>query len=115
MMDAAIVDGRSLKAGPCPLPTSLARTVMEDSLHACLSKLGALAHEVHALAKYKGLPLADACPAARALRDNELAGDKGMVAVEPAGYIVLESNSNFMHRAWCVRNGKPVVARWKDD
>ncbi|MDB5270748.1 MAG: isoaspartyl peptidase/L-asparaginase [Hymenobacter sp.] len=76
---------------------------------------GALAHEVYALVKYKGLPLAEACQAALALRDDELKGDKGMIAIDPHGNIALEFNSNFMRRAYRVGNGEPVVAMWKDE
>ena len=76
---------------------------------------GALAHEVHALVKYKGLPLAEACQAALQLRDDELKGDKGMIAIDAAGNIALEFNSNFMRRAYRVGNGEAVVAMWKDE
>ena len=76
---------------------------------------GALAHEVHALVKHKGLPLAAACQAALALRDDELKGDKGMIAVDRAGHIALEFNTNFMRRAYRVGADEPVVAMWKDE
>ena len=76
---------------------------------------GALAHEVHALVKYQGLPLAAACQAALQLHDDELKGDKGMIAIDQAGNITLEFNSNFMRRAYRVGSGEPVVAMWKDE
>ncbi|GAB3845350.1 isoaspartyl peptidase/L-asparaginase [Hymenobacter terrigena] len=76
---------------------------------------GALAHEVHALVKYKGLPLAEACQAAIALRDDELKGDKGMIAIDKHGNIALEFNTNLMRRAYRVGTGEPVVAMWKDE
>ncbi|GAA4026478.1 hypothetical protein GCM10022409_08070 [Hymenobacter glaciei] len=76
---------------------------------------GALAHEVHALVKYKGLPLAEACQAALQLRDDELKGDKDMIAIDKDGNIALEFNSNFMRRAYRVGNAEPVVAMWKDE
>ncbi|GAA4499233.1 isoaspartyl peptidase/L-asparaginase [Hymenobacter ginsengisoli] len=76
---------------------------------------GALAHEVYALVKYKGLPLAKACQAALQLRDDELKGDKGMIAIDPQGNIALEFNSNFMRRAYRIGDGEPVVAMWKDE
>jgi beta-aspartyl-peptidase (threonine type) len=76
---------------------------------------GALAHEVYALVKYKGLPLAEACQAAISLRDDELKGDKGMIAIDKDGNIALEFNSNLMRRAYRVGEGEPVVAMWKDE
>ena len=76
---------------------------------------GALAHEVHALVQYKGLPLPQACQAALALRDDELAGDKGMIAIDKHGNIALEFNTNFMRRAYRVGPGEPVVAMWKEE
>ena len=76
---------------------------------------GALAHEVYALVKYKGLPLAEACQAAIHLRDDELKGDKGMIAIDKAGNIALEFNCNLMRRAYRVAGGEPVVAMWKDE
>jgi len=76
---------------------------------------GALAHEVHALVKYKGLPLAEACRAALTLRDDELKGDKGLIAIDQQGHIALEFNSNFMRRAYRVGEQAPVVAMWKDE
>jgi beta-aspartyl-peptidase (threonine type) len=76
---------------------------------------GALAHEVYALVKYKGLPLAEACQAAIALRDDELKGDKGMIAIDKDGNIALEFNSNLMRRAYRVGEEEPVVAMWKDE
>ncbi|QKG53430.1 isoaspartyl peptidase/L-asparaginase family protein [Hymenobacter sp. BRD67] len=76
---------------------------------------GALAHEVYALVKYKGLPLAEACRAAISLRDDELKGDKGLIAIDKQGNIALEFNSNLMRRAYRVGDGEPVVAMWKDE
>jgi beta-aspartyl-peptidase (threonine type) len=76
---------------------------------------GALAHEVHALVKYKDLPLAEACQAAIALRDDELKGDKGMIAIDKDGNIALEFNCNLMRRAYRVGEDAPVVAMWKDE
>jgi beta-aspartyl-peptidase (threonine type) len=76
---------------------------------------GALAHEVYALVKYKGLPLAEACQGAINLHDDELKGDKGMIAIDKAGNIALEFNTNLMRRAYRVGDGEPVVAIWKDE
>jgi len=76
---------------------------------------GALAHEVYALVKYKGLPLAEACQAAISLRAEELKGDKGMIAIDKDGHIALEFNTNLMRRAYRVGEAEPVVAIWKDE
>ncbi|MBD2770419.1 isoaspartyl peptidase/L-asparaginase [Hymenobacter sp. BT664] len=76
---------------------------------------GALAHEVYALVKYKGLPLTAACQAALQLHDEDLKGDKGMIAIDKDGNIALEFNSNLMRRAYRVGNGEPYVGIWKDE
>jgi beta-aspartyl-peptidase (threonine type) len=76
---------------------------------------GALAHEVYALVKYKGLPVAEACQAAINLRDDELKGDKGMIAIDKDGNIALEFNCNLMRRAYRVAAGEPFIAMWKDE
>jgi beta-aspartyl-peptidase (threonine type) len=55
---------------------------------------GALAHEVYALVKYKGLPLPDACLAALHLHDDKLKGDKGFIALDPQGHVAIEFNTN---------------------
>jgi beta-aspartyl-peptidase (threonine type) len=76
---------------------------------------GALANEVYALVKYKGLPLAEACRAAIHLRDDELKGDKGMIAIDQAGNIALDFNCNLMRRAYRVEESEPYVAMWKEE
>ena len=75
---------------------------------------GALAHEVYALVKYKGLPLAEACQAAVSLRDDDLKGDKGIIAIDPQGNIALEFNTNVMRRAYRVGEDEPFVAIYRD-
>jgi len=76
---------------------------------------GALAHEVYALVKYRGLPVAEACRAAISLRDEELRGDKGIIAVDTQGNVALEFNCNVMRRAYRVGENEPVVAIWRDE
>jgi beta-aspartyl-peptidase (threonine type) len=76
---------------------------------------GALAHEVYALVKYKGLPLAEACQAALQLRDEDLRGDKGFIAIDPQGNIALEFNTNVMRRAYRVGEEEPFVAIYRDE
>jgi beta-aspartyl-peptidase (threonine type) len=76
---------------------------------------GALAHEVYALVKYKGLPLAEACQAALGLHDDHLRGDKGMIALDPQGVVAIEFNTNVMRRAYRVGEADPVVAIYRDE
>ncbi len=76
---------------------------------------GALAHEVYALVKYKGLPLADACRAALRLRDDDLKGDKGFIAVDAHGNIALEFNTNVMRRAYRVGEAEAFVGIWREE
>ena len=71
---------------------------------------GALAHEVCALVKYKGLPLAEACQAAISLHDDQLRGDKGIIAIDPQGLVAIEFNTNVMRRAYRVGEAEPVIA-----
>jgi beta-aspartyl-peptidase (threonine type) len=76
---------------------------------------GALAHEVYALVKYKGLPVAEACQEALRLRDDVLGGDKGFIALDPQGNVAMEFNSNVMRRAYRVGEAAPYVAIWRDE
>jgi beta-aspartyl-peptidase (threonine type) len=76
---------------------------------------GALAHEVYALVKYKGLPLAEACQAALGLHDDCLRGDKGIIALDPQGIVAIEFNTNVMRRAYRVGEADPVVAIFRDE
>ena len=76
---------------------------------------GALAHEVCALVKYKGLPLAEACRAALGLHDDALRGDKGMIAVDPQGHVAIEFNTNVMRRAYRVGAAEPYVAIFREE
>jgi len=71
---------------------------------------GALAHEVYALVKYQQLPLAEACRAALTLRDHDLRGDKGFIALDPAGHVAIEFNTNVMRRAYRVGEAEPYIA-----
>ena len=76
---------------------------------------GALAHEVYALVKYKGLPVAEACRAAIALHDEDLQGDKGIIAIDTHGNVALEFNCNVMRRAYRIGEEQPVIAIWRDE
>ncbi len=76
---------------------------------------GALAHEVYALVKYRNLPLAEACQAAVHLRDDELRGDKGLIALDPHGNVGLAFTTNVMRRAYRVGESEPYVAIFRDE
>ncbi|MGI4866403.1 MAG: isoaspartyl peptidase/L-asparaginase family protein [Janthinobacterium lividum] len=76
---------------------------------------GALAHEVYALVKYKGLPLAEACQAALHLHDDKLQGDKGFIALDPQGHVAIEFNTNVMRRAYRVGEAEPYIAIYQDE
>jgi beta-aspartyl-peptidase (threonine type) len=76
---------------------------------------GALAHEVYAMVKYAGETLQDACDKATKVDDDKLQGDKGIIAISPAGEVAIAFNTNQMKRAYRVEGGEPVVAVWKDE
>jgi beta-aspartyl-peptidase (threonine type) len=65
---------------------------------------------VYALVKYQQLPLAEACRAALTLRDHDLRGDKGFIALDPAGHVAIEFNTNVMRRAYRVGEAEPYIA-----
>jgi beta-aspartyl-peptidase (threonine type) len=76
---------------------------------------GVLAHEVCALVKYKGLPLAEACQEALGLHDETLRGDKGMIALDPEGRVAIEFNTNVMRRAYRVGEADPYVGIFREE
>jgi beta-aspartyl-peptidase (threonine type) len=43
------------------------------------------------------------------LRDNDLRGDKGIIAIDSQGNIALECNTNVMRRAYRVGEAAPFV------
>ncbi|GAA4386731.1 isoaspartyl peptidase/L-asparaginase [Hymenobacter koreensis] len=77
--------------------------------------LAAVAHEVYALRKYKELPIREAAREAVAMYADKLAGDRGIIAVDPEGNIAIESNTNVMRCAYRVGEEKPFVAVWKKE
>jgi beta-aspartyl-peptidase (threonine type) len=76
---------------------------------------GALAHEVYALVKYKGLSAVEACREALVLREEDLKGDKGFIAIDKDGNVALEANCNVMRRAYRIGEAEPFVAIWQDE
>ncbi|MCB2376909.1 isoaspartyl peptidase/L-asparaginase [Hymenobacter sp. BT635] len=77
--------------------------------------LGALAHEVYALRKYKGLSIRKASREAIGLYADKLQGDRGIIAVDPDGNIALESNTNVFRRAYRSGEDEPFVDIWMDN
>jgi beta-aspartyl-peptidase (threonine type) len=65
--------------------------------------------------KYANQPLVEACREAVQLRDEDLKGDKGIIAADKEGNIALEFNSNVMRRAFRVGEGEPYMGIWKDE
>ncbi|SNC62600.1 beta-aspartyl-peptidase (threonine type) [Hymenobacter gelipurpurascens] len=76
---------------------------------------GALAHEVYALVKYKGLSVQEACKEAVQLRAEDLKGDKGFIAIDTDGNIAIESNTNVMRCAYRIEDEEPFVAVWREE
>ncbi|QJX48737.1 isoaspartyl peptidase/L-asparaginase [Hymenobacter taeanensis] len=76
---------------------------------------GALAHEVYALVKYKGLSAPEACREALKLRDEDLKGDKGFIAIDKDGHVAIESNTNIMRCAYRIGEAEPFVAVWHEE
>lgn len=76
--------------------------------------LAAVAHEVYALRKYKGLPIAEAARQAVDMYADKLQGDRGIIAVDPEGNIALESNTNVFRRAYRIGEQEPFVDIWMD-
>ncbi|TGD77137.1 isoaspartyl peptidase/L-asparaginase family protein [Hymenobacter wooponensis] len=76
---------------------------------------GALAHEVYALVKYKGLSATEACREAVKLRDEDLKGDKGFIAIDKDGNVAIETNTNIMRCAYRIGEEEPFVAVWREE
>jgi beta-aspartyl-peptidase (threonine type) len=69
----------------------------------------ALAHEVHALLRHRGVGLRDAC--AEAIESlGRLGGDGGLIAVSADGAVAATFNSDAMTRGWRVGDGPVVTA-----
>lgn len=73
------------------------------------------AHEVGALMRIGGLPLAEAC--ARVVFDElpTVGGDGGLIAVDALGNVWLGFNTEGMYRGWVEAGGVPVVGVYRDD
>ena len=75
----------------------------------------AAAHEVGALMRIGGLPLAEAC--ARVVFDElpQVGGDGGLIAVDGLGNVWLGFNTEGMYRGWVEAGGEPLVGIYRDE
>ncbi len=75
----------------------------------------AAAHEVGALMRIGGLPLAEACT--RVVFDElpEVGGDGGLIAVDGLGNLWLGFNTEGMYRGWVEAGGEPLVAIYRGE
>ncbi|RTQ46033.1 isoaspartyl peptidase/L-asparaginase [Hymenobacter gummosus] len=77
--------------------------------------LAGVAHEVYALRKYKKMSITKAAQEAVGMYADKLAGDRGIIALDPAGNVAIESNTNVMRCAYQVGEEEPFVAVWKEE
>ncbi|RAK69979.1 isoaspartyl peptidase/L-asparaginase family protein [Hymenobacter edaphi] len=75
--------------------------------------LASLAHEVYALRKYRKLSITKATRAAIEMYADKLQGDRGIIALDPAGNLAIDSNTNVMRCAYRVDEDAPFVTVWK--
>lgn len=72
-----------------------------------------IAHEVYALVKYKGLPLAEAARQAREMYHDKIEKDRNLIALDPQGNIALEYETQLMFRGYRKNQEAPFVAIWE--
>ncbi|UOQ51546.1 isoaspartyl peptidase/L-asparaginase family protein [Hymenobacter cellulosivorans] len=77
--------------------------------------LAGVAHEVYALRKYKKMSIDKAAREAVEMYADKLAGDRGIIAVDPDGNFTIESNTNVMRCAYQTDAEEPFVAVWKEE
>lgn len=73
-----------------------------------------IAHEVYALMKYKGLPVAEAARQAREVYHDKIEKDRNLIAIDPEGNIALEYETKLMFRGYRKGNDEPFIAIWED-
>ena len=73
-----------------------------------------IAHEVYALMKYKALPIAEAARQAREVYHDKIEKDRNLIAIDPAGNIALEYETQLMFRGYRKNNEEPFIAIWED-
>jgi beta-aspartyl-peptidase (threonine type) len=77
--------------------------------------LANVAHEVYALRKYKKMPIDKAARTAVEMYADKLAGDRGIIALDPDGNLAIESNTNVFRCAYQVSEQEPFVGIWKEE
>ena len=73
-----------------------------------------IAHEVYALMKYKGLPIAEAARQAREVYHDKIEKDRNLIALDPNGEIALEYETQLMFRGYRKGQDEPFIAIWED-
>lgn len=81
----------------------------EGILKACV------AHEVHALVKYKNLSLKDAAAKACSVYKDKIPGDRNLIALDKDGSIVFQFETKLMFRGSRKNQDVPYVAVWKEE
>ncbi|MFD1191533.1 isoaspartyl peptidase/L-asparaginase family protein [Phenylobacterium conjunctum] len=75
----------------------------------------AVAHEIAALVRHKGLSLQAAADAVVQDQLTALGGDGGVIAAGPDGALAWSFNTSGMYRARLAAGGAPVIGVYKDD
>ncbi len=75
----------------------------------------AVAHEIAALVRHKGLSLQAAADAVVQDQLTALGGDGGVIAAGPDGALAWSFNASGMYRARLAAGGAPVIGVYKDD
>jgi beta-aspartyl-peptidase (threonine type) len=73
-----------------------------------------LGHDISAVVEYKGLPLEEAVHYVIHVKNKDVKGDLGAIAVNAEGQVAFGFNSERMHRAWKTGEGEVYVKIYKD-
>ena len=73
-----------------------------------------VAYDISCLVEYKGLSLEKACEVVVMEKLKKMGGEGGLIAVDPAGNVVLSFNSLGMYRGWKSSDGKKGIAIYRD-
>ena len=69
---------------------------------------------MYALKKYRKLSIQKAARGAVDVHADKLRDDCGIIALDPAGNVALESNTNVCRRAFRVEEQAPFMGIWMD-
>ena len=73
-----------------------------------------VAHEICAIVRYEGIPLADAADGVVMGTLVDMGGPGGVIAIDTAGVPSFPFNTTGMFRGYLGRNGEPFVAMYRD-